>query len=1312
MNTKRQGVAILRVHSQLIMLIGIFLSLLALILTTGCAKKKNDISTVSTDAYLDKSDITGCDPGKESVKCSKTFSAVKTFMNANEELDNSGIIPGFHADLGYVQFSITEKELQVKRVGEINRTPDKNTLVAAFPITAHFDIIRERNDFGEETNKTVEDTKKPWDQRKYIRVDWGTNLVKSTSIANIFSTSIEEEGAQVVSPLKKNGSLLSFDVDASVTKKEFDPMDENEELMIGSFRAHIKNSFLEVKQTDYRPYEMSNSDFARFGYFRSYEDFINPGKGKTVSGRKFFANRFNVCEKSVKTSGLSCTTNRIVYTLNEGFPEEFKAAARDVVAAWNKSFQKALDRTDQIVILDESVQPQIGDTRYNMIAAIEENVPTGLLGVSQTVNNPNSGETLAARASVYLGTVKVDAGDAGEKFDILLGGGGGAVIGKGTGVDAGVGASMGSNSSANALSIAVSTLNLSNISSSQVVKNLKLRNQLLKMKNYKLFSPIYSKINSNSVKSIMDPYVHKESAGHAIFRRQQAFSLFTPRYDVDDNAWKPNSHIQDLKIEDALTFGKASQKSRIKMLNQEAEGIHNSDFIEPAIELYIKKFIIQHVGEPKDQLRAKLEAEVRYLVFYTTLIHEMGHNFGLRHNFAGSSDKKNYTAKYNELEARRQDLIKHDPTNPKIAEIALEEQSYDFSSVMDYTGSFYETRGGTGPYDDAAIRYGYNTSIDRDGDPIAGIVRGYRFCTDHEVGEDLLCQRWDKGTNNAMTLNNLIANYHRNYVFRNFRRDRAEFGDVGVYFRNILIRKMLPIRQVADEFLYQLITSKTVAAGQNQCDLKWLKDSVDTNEVANLCDPAVAGKYAQFGIDFSDWSQLVYLLLNDDFSGFRKRQNEYLPNGFADLLWANYLASNFFQEVIGTPQPGLYLPVSGAGGVAELAVLPNVDGDDEAKVKAFLLSQGLTDADAAAQAAKLKAKIVDLKPGPQAKYLTSQLTQDGSFKRIETMGFVFDKLAAIIIMGARGLPIEKYQEISLNLNTFFAPQMKMLTTGLMNSLVNENTKISMQTVVNRSGEEVDAVLPAALDLNTKAYGVLTAASDFISDQNREMASKLRVCSADDVCPDFPGNTTPAVGFRGPDAGSTFKALQVASGDSIAFTMIEKGDSISKERDQAMSDIGNVNDLVGALNKILAGGAAKNRAEALNNLLAQKAPALGEKLAGAIGTGSDSIWTLIMSQGQDLKNDNPSVLLNIRSQLGGFLESIDATVKSDLEKQPEVLAQVQVLLVPVENDMLNVNSYSVRIVASPTIRDNDTAALRPIEADAYFVRSVMKSMGNQ
>jgi hypothetical protein len=182
--------------------------------------------------------------------------------------------------------------------------------------------------------------------------------------------------------------------------------------------------------------------------------------------------------------------------------------------------------------------------------------------------------------------------------------------------------------------------------------------------------------------------------------------------------------------------------------------------------------------EDKEKVITKLLPNV----WVPTLVHEFGHNLGLRHNFNGSEDKENYYT----AEERRSLGINRDVT---------------YSSVMDYSYSSLNQLPVMGKYDIAALRYAYKREVEKkDGSKLAlgkngtleaakksgEKLKDYQFCTDEHVEVNPGCKRFDEGSNLKAIAEHFVKSYKKNYLKRNFRNKRANFdsygGDVNYYF--------------------------------------------------------------------------------------------------------------------------------------------------------------------------------------------------------------------------------------------------------------------------------------------------------------------------------------------------------------------------------------------------------------------------------------------------------------------------------------------------------------------------------------------------
>ncbi|MEZ4871793.1 MAG: hypothetical protein R2827_06005 [Bdellovibrionales bacterium] len=200
-------------------------------------------------------------------------------------------------------------------------------------------------------------------------------------------------------------------------------------------------------------------------------------------------------------------------------------------------------------------------------------------------------------------------------------------------------------------------------------------------------------------------------------------------------------------------------------------------------------------------------------LYVPTLVHEWGHNLGLRHNFMGSMDKDNWYAHKHDHDAEN---LESNPSIEVKEDIKFFDQlgikrKLEYSSIMDYAYGTMNELNIMGKYDIAALRFAYGFARDpstgaledsalefvkKNDDGVivdkmivantpsgkqlaleAGFqLRDYMFCTDEAVSLNATCNRFDEGTNYTEVVQHYIDSYEDNYHLRNLRNGRKYFS--------------------------------------------------------------------------------------------------------------------------------------------------------------------------------------------------------------------------------------------------------------------------------------------------------------------------------------------------------------------------------------------------------------------------------------------------------------------------------------------------------------------------------------------------------
>ncbi|MCB0415006.1 MAG: zinc-dependent metalloprotease [Bdellovibrionales bacterium] len=721
-----------------------------------------------------------------------------------------------------VQFVYRENSLDVIKTpadGKFNGNESNSKLMVSIPVT-YIDTKCTEDAFGECTNVEQINEDIPWNEKGFFKPEFKDVqtpglLSLSITMDNYFGGSCHTEQSSKLKSYKIEPGVVNFVVEktyqtAAHCASQLQRLDQ----VTFTVNRHYSIVALDKLTTPgYSPLVFDNKEAAnQFGFFRTSKKILDQSNQDVLSGNIEFQNRW-------------APGKTIVYYMNDEFnkvdsesPElnqKIKAAAYHAFAAINESLKEA-DASIKLELREPDPSVQVGDLRYNHLIMVHDPITRGLLGYGPSVSNPNTGEILSARTVMYKGIMKKTIKMA---YDDLI---------------------NKKMEQAKAAEAQQATANASvqtdeAIAEQSAISSLRpqLNQQHLQIVD-NLFSLNQENIATHELVSKM-PIVDVEQVAA---QNQRYNSLVQTIFHQDQNSVfnQPDSFKTFFEREKRASLAEVYSQRNF----YSADVFNTHAVVEQELDQLIQEFggLKPWKALTAQQKQRAIDVILPF-VWVPTMVHEMGHNLGLRHNFMGSHDKKNfYTGAELEVRGVHRDL--------------------EYSSIMDYAYGTQNELNIFGKYDIAAMRYAYGKAevferddqgkiqiengkavkktaigtvemVEPSNENEAGFVPGserivakdsfefmdalnkglilkpYEFCTDENVSTSSICNRFDEGTSRVEVVEHYAKAWEEGYERRNLKNDRYSFdnygGDVG--HLQYLMRSMDALRQAYE--LYEVI---------------------------------------------------------------------------------------------------------------------------------------------------------------------------------------------------------------------------------------------------------------------------------------------------------------------------------------------------------------------------------------------------------------------------------------------------------------------------------------------------------------------------
>ncbi len=653
--------------------------------------------------------------------------------------------------------------------GDVTRFPADKDEPTLFMLPGSYNAYECAEDsYGDCTNKetTVSDTSVSWHEKTHFAPKFADTKIADSQA--LFKWYLNEKKETRVSHVefKPEDGVVNIELTHDIVNRKGQP--ETAVVFFSLVRLDV------VASKGYTPVHYDLAEHHKFGMFKTQYEKLNPNYIENQNGYEgYLINRFDPRKDRIEyhlsdeffrkdENGnlvnqvwLDATVKGFEY-INNSLKDQFSPGGRLVpeLVLVNK------DAT-------EASGVKVGDLRTNTIHIIPEAANAGLLGYGPSTPNPLTGEIVNANTIMYPGIAQMGVGTSWDELVRLY-------------------------------------------NKRELSKPFDVENYDLVRRSQAAFSSELPEVVNAPVPPSFKEYSNQ------ISENIEELTTYEDIAESDALVINPDESIDHLEAMIANNMYPAELSGISSSLVANKTDITELDFFELGMfvdaELPEDQRTLKEWTDLNDEQRAAISLALSTHQYLTTLVHEIGHNLGLRHNFRGSFDGDNF---YTEEQAKALDLKGVSAT----------------SSIMDYTPSEINVHPAFGMYDRAALRFAYQRSvavhaeIDEssqtreeilavkratdmeyrsllDGDAakrsdlanssaLKSLLNGttlsseglqlkdYGYCTDARGrrNTETGCRVFDEGTTVEAITDNNIERYETSFDLVNTRRDRVEFNE-------------------------------------------------------------------------------------------------------------------------------------------------------------------------------------------------------------------------------------------------------------------------------------------------------------------------------------------------------------------------------------------------------------------------------------------------------------------------------------------------------------------------------------------------------